>query len=147
MALTKSQIKEVFDLFDADNSGVIDAEEMHYALKGLGFDLTTAEVTQLVDRLDKDGNGMVEFEEFEKFVQGRGAGHGSEEEIREAFKLFDLDNTGFVTLGNMLKVTEMIGENTSRDVLATFIKEADLDEDQQLSLKEWTAVMSSVKDF
>eukprot|EP01063_Lacrimia_lanifica_P005785 TRINITY_DN1349_c0_g3_i1.p2 TRINITY_DN1349_c0_g3~~TRINITY_DN1349_c0_g3_i1.p2 ORF type:complete len:148 (+),score=88.40 TRINITY_DN1349_c0_g3_i1:61-504(+) len=147
MSLAASQIKEVFDLFDSDSSGVIDAEEMHYALKGLGFELSQREVSQVVERLDKDGNGVVEFEEFEKFVQDKQNKRGSDDEIKEAFKLFDLDNTGFVSLQNMLAVTEMIGENTSKDVLAAFIKEADLDKDSQLSLKEWQAVMSQVKDF
>eukprot|EP00755_Sulcionema_specki_P017306 Sspe_Gene.11122::Locus_3747_Transcript_10_15_Confidence_0.142_Length_860::g.11122::m.11122/K16465/CETN1; centrin-1 len=36
-ALTDEQIKEAFNLFDADGSGAIDAEEMALAMKGLGF--------------------------------------------------------------------------------------------------------------
>ena len=31
------QLKEAFNLFDADGSGAIDAEEMALAMKGLGF--------------------------------------------------------------------------------------------------------------
>ena len=50
-ALTDEQIKEAFNLFDADGSGAIDAEEMALAMKGLGFgDQPREEIEKMILR-------------------------------------------------------------------------------------------------
>ena len=65
--LTKEQVEEIksaFELFDKDNSGSIDANELRDAMKALGIYLKMDQITQLIQRIDKDGSGVVEFDEF-----------------------------------------------------------------------------------
>eukprot|EP01059_Diplonema_ambulator_P000999 TRINITY_DN10771_c0_g1_i1.p1 TRINITY_DN10771_c0_g1~~TRINITY_DN10771_c0_g1_i1.p1 ORF type:complete len:148 (+),score=67.48 TRINITY_DN10771_c0_g1_i1:50-493(+) len=145
MALTTEQIKEAFNLFDADGSGAIDLEELGLAMKGLGFDVPTKELDEMVRAIDKDSNSLIEFDEFSKMVNEKMMTRDSPEEILKAFKLFDLDNTGFVSVQNMIDITNMLGESTAEDVLKEFITEADLDNDGRLSLQEWQNVMNAMK--
>eukprot|EP00210_Caulerpa_lentillifera_P000835 g808.t1 len=65
---SKRQLKECFELMDADGSGAIDAEELHAAFKVsvelLGLSMTRAEVITLIEEVDKDGSGEVDYCEF-----------------------------------------------------------------------------------
>merc|ERR1712110_136833 len=54
----KQEIKEAFDLFDSNHSGVIDAKELKVAMRALGFEPKKEEIKKMITDLDKDGNGI-----------------------------------------------------------------------------------------
>jgi centrin-1 len=64
--LTEEQIEEIreaFNLFDADNSGAIDIRELKAAMRALGFEVKKEELKKMISDIDNDGNGSIEFEE------------------------------------------------------------------------------------
>ena len=56
----------------------------------------------------------------------------SEEEIREAFKVFDRDNNGFISAAELRNVMTSIGEKLTDDEVDEMIKEADQDGDGRI---------------
>uniref|UniRef100_A0A8C9Y1X3 Parvalbumin n=1 Tax=Sander lucioperca TaxID=283035 RepID=A0A8C9Y1X3_SANLU len=61
---TKSfdEVKKVFLVLDADNSGFIEEEELKFVLKGFardGRDLTDKETKEFLRAADKDGDGKI----------------------------------------------------------------------------------------
>jgi calmodulin len=56
----------------------------------------------------------------------------SEEEIREAFKVFDRDNNGFISAAELRHVMTSIGEKLSDDEVDEMIREADQDGDGRI---------------
>jgi calmodulin len=56
----------------------------------------------------------------------------SEEEIREAFKVFDRDNNGFISAAELRHVMTSIGEKLTDDEVAEMIREADQDGDGKI---------------
>jgi len=57
-------LKQEFDAYDEDRSGVIDVKELKGLLEKLGEDLSEEELDQAFRELDSDGSGNIEFFEF-----------------------------------------------------------------------------------
>ena len=56
----------------------------------------------------------------------------SEEEIREAFKVFDRDNNGYISAHELRHVMTSIGEKLTDDEVDEMIREADQDGDGRI---------------
>ncbi|ETW56368.1 centrin-3 [Plasmodium falciparum Palo Alto/Uganda] len=63
------------------------------------------------------------------------------EEIIKAFKLFDDDDTGKISLKNLRRVSRELGENLSDDELQAMIDEFDKDMDGEISQEEFLSIM------
>jgi Ca2+-binding EF-hand superfamily protein len=61
-------LKDVFDIFDADGSGFIDRKEMGSLMKKLAQSLSEDEITAIMEEVDIDGDGEVSFEEFKNLM-------------------------------------------------------------------------------
>ncbi len=60
----KQRVRQVFNLFDTDGSGEIDAKEFHDLIYSMGKIMTDEEVAKYLAVLDRDGNGSISFDEF-----------------------------------------------------------------------------------
>merc|ERR1711962_220620 len=96
----KQEIREAFDLFDADGSGTIDIKELKVAMRALGFEPKKEEIKKMISDVDKDGSGTIDFNDFLLMMTQKMSEKDSREEILKAFRLFDDDETGFITLKN-----------------------------------------------
>jgi centrin-1 len=47
----------------------------------------------MLDKIDEDGSGVIEFDEFVKMMTAKMGERESKEEIKRAFRLFDIDET------------------------------------------------------
>lgn len=56
--------REVFNLFDINGGGTIDANELNSALQSVDIQLTRQEIVDVLHVIDEDGNGEIDFEEF-----------------------------------------------------------------------------------
>ena len=63
------------------------------------------------------------------------------EEILKAFKLFDEDNSGNISLRNLRRVARELGENLSDEELQAMIDEFDKDGDGAINESEFLGIM------
>ncbi|XP_053708222.1 parvalbumin 6 [Synchiropus splendidus] len=71
-AKSAEDVKRVFTVLDADNSGYIEEEELKFVLKGFaknGRDLTDKETKSFLKAADKDGDGKIGVDEFAALVK------------------------------------------------------------------------------
>lgn len=69
------------------------------------------------------------------------------EEILKAFRLFDDDNTGKISLKNLKRVARELGETMSEEELQEMIDEADRDGDGEISEEEFIRIMKKTNLF
>ncbi|KAJ2995350.1 Centrin-1 [Globomyces sp. JEL0801] len=128
----KQEIREAFDLFDTDGSGylellriilrTIDVKELKVAMRALGFQPKKEEIKKMMVEMDKNGSGKIDFNEFLELMVAKMGEKDSKEEILKAFRLFDDDETGTITLKNLKRVAKELGENLTDEELQEMIE-------------------------
>ena len=110
-------------------------------MRALGFDVKKPEVVELMNEYDREGNGCINFNDFLDIMTEKIRNRDPVEEILKAFKLFDEDNSGNISLRNLKRVARELGENLSDDELQAMIDEFDKDQDGEISEQEFLNIM------
>ena len=61
----------------------------------------------------------------------------SEEELVEAFRVFDRDGNGFISAAELRSVKNGLGENLTDEDVDEMIRDADIDGDGQINYEEF----------
>eukprot|EP01016_Furgasonia_blochmanni_P010599 TRINITY_DN1450_c0_g1_i8.p1 TRINITY_DN1450_c0_g1~~TRINITY_DN1450_c0_g1_i8.p1 ORF type:complete len:241 (+),score=63.10 TRINITY_DN1450_c0_g1_i8:195-917(+) len=146
--VTPKEIKKLYKKFnklDTDKSGELEPEEF--------FDVPELSQNPLVKRVisifDKNKDGKISFAEFLSGLGALSTTGSDEEKLKFAFKIYDLDEDGFISNGELFTVLKMMVGNNLNDVQLqqlvdrTIIK-ADEDFDGKISFAEFRKV---VKDL
>merc|ERR1712167_2414 len=75
------EIREAFNLFDADQSGAIDVRELKAAMRALGFEVKKEELKKMISDIDTSGDGDIDFGEFLEMMTGKMGEKDSREDI------------------------------------------------------------------
>lgn len=137
----KHEIREAFDLFDADGSGKIDVKELKVAMRALGFEPKREELKRMIAEVDTSGSGLIDLNDFFRIMTAKMAERDSREEILKAFRLFDEDDTGKISFKNLKKVAKELGENLTDEEIQEMIDEADRDGDGEINEEEFLRIM------
>jgi Ca2+-binding EF-hand superfamily protein len=96
----------------------------------------------MIGDIDASGDGQIDFEEFLDMMTAKMSDKDSREDIQKVFALFDDDTTGKITLRNLQRVARELGETMSDTELLEMIDRADMDDDGEISLDEFYAIMT-----
>ncbi|XP_031243434.1 calmodulin-like [Mastomys coucha] len=144
--LTEKQIaefKEAFSLFDKDRDGTITTKELGIVMRSLGQNPTEVELQDMVKEVDLDSNGTVDFPEFLTMMARKLKDTDSEEEIREAFRVFYKDSNGYISIADLHHVMANLGEKLTDEEVDEMVREADIDGDGQVNYEEFVQMMTA----
>mmetsp|Transcript_2492 Transcript_2492/g.5990 ORF Transcript_2492/g.5990 Transcript_2492/m.5990 type:complete len:149 (+) Transcript_2492:108-554(+) len=136
-----AEFKEAFSLFDKDGDGTIDADELGTVLRSLGNQPTDEEVEDMIREADEDGNGTIDFGEFIKMMPTQERDDNAEEEMLEAFRVFDTDGDGSITAEELRQIFVNLGEKLTDEEISDMIEEADTDGDGEINYQEFVTMM------
>ena len=69
----------------------------------------------MVNEVDKDGTGSIDFPEFLTMMSLKINEENAEEELREAFKVFDGDGNGYIDRRELGLMMRFMGETLTED--------------------------------
>jgi Ca2+-binding EF-hand superfamily protein len=69
------------------------------------------------------GNQRLDFQEFVAFMSKHWHERDQEAELREAFRLFDRDNSGYITINELKQVMLNMGEKLNQEELEDMMRE------------------------
>lgn len=79
------------------------------------------------------GNGTVDFREFLTMMSKKLSSRDTADEIREAFRVFDKDGNGFISVAELRHIMGNLGEKMPEEEVEEMIQEADIDGDGQVN--------------
>ncbi|XP_028967956.1 caltractin-like [Galendromus occidentalis] len=141
MTETPDELREAFRPFDTGD-GCILSKNLKFAMRALGFEPRKEEVRKILSDLGKNDmqQDKVSFDEFVSIMSAR-VGDDPTDETLKAFKLFDDDNTGKISLENLKRVAQELEADISVDELQQMIEEADKDGDGEVNQQEFMRIM------
>jgi calcium-binding protein CML len=157
-----AELAGVFELFDKNGDGRITREELEESLGKLGMSVPGDELASMIARIDANGDGCVDVEEFGVLYRtimagdssangnGNGAGEGEEaagaeedDDMREAFRVFDANGDGYITVDELGAVLSSLGLKQGRtaEECRRMIGHVDRDGDGRVDFLEFRQMM------
>lgn len=104
--------------------------EKGVVLRSCGLSPSEAELQKLQQQLGR----KIDFDTFVKVAQNFRSTHKeTDDDIREAFRVFDKDGTGYVSVSELKHAMVSLGERLSEEEVDELIREADIDADGRFS--------------
>ncbi len=117
----EKEIRDIFKLYDLNNSGTIKKEELSKFLFSIGKPFEEKELIELFKVVDRDHNGTISSDELIFYLKTKVyyIPRSEVDEIIDCFKVFDSDND--------MKITKKELENILRKFDVKQISQADID--------------------
>ena len=134
-------MKEVLDLYDPDNEGYVKSRDIAKILRAMGRTLEDDDEQNFLQAADPDNSGKISKVNFLATVEAMFSLAKEEvNELLEAFKVFDLKNTGKISVKNFKKVLTDIGQEFSEEEVDDILKYIDIDRDGNINIKDFIQI-------
>ncbi|KXT18482.1 hypothetical protein AC579_2260 [Pseudocercospora musae] len=166
-AQEKEHFKDAFGLFDKNGDGEISAAELGEVMRSLGLKPTDQELQDMLQEVDADNSGSIDLNgksarftdcsqhvnlsdkyalltgtpEFMTMMSHRATAVDTEEELRQAFNVFDRDGSGTISVTELRDMLKALGDNLTDAEVDQIMKSADTDGDKTISFEEFKKIM------
>ncbi len=139
------RLKKKFNALDKDKSGTLEPEEL-LSVPGL---VKNPLVRRVINVLDENKDGKISFEEFVTGLATLSTGSDDQSKVQFAFRVYDFDNDGFISNGDLFQTLKMmVGDNLSdvqlQQLVDRTIAQSDDDGDGMLSFDEFQKVVQQL---
>lgn len=128
-------------------SGTIELHELQHVMRRLGQNPSEAELIEMISTVDDNGDMEIDFEEFMMLMRSRIGESDPEKELRDAFRVFDTDNSGSIDKKELKRLMKKLGQTLSEAELDAMMNEVDTNGDGEISFEEFKDLMVSLRIF
>ncbi|XP_045183099.1 calmodulin-like [Mercenaria mercenaria] len=134
-----AEFKEAFSLYDKGGEGTIDANEIGTVMRALGQNPSMAEL----EEMQSEADSRIDFTSFLQMMATKSKEAESEDDLNEAFQVFDKDGQGMISSAELRHIMTNMGEKLTDEEVDEMIKEADSDGSGMVSYKDFVKTMFS----
>ena len=110
-------------------------------MKSVIRDISDVEIKQMIQDVDIDGNGIIDFEEFVIMMNRRNKETDVEDEVINAFRVFDSDGDGIISSNELRHIMTSLGDKLNDAEVDEMIREADVDNNGLIYYEEFVRMM------
>jgi len=133
----RKEYKDAFEMFDKNKDGIITTKQLANVMRSLNQDPTEEELNEMIEEVDLDKNGEVDFEEFVTLMNRRSKETDIEEEVLNAFKVFDKEGNGLISNTELRHIMMTLGDQLTEEEIDDMIREADSDGDGYINYEDF----------
>merc|ERR1712137_1509916 len=135
-------LRDSFKALDENKDGTLTLTELKAGLEKSGLEEIPSDLKQLVEEVDGDGSGQIDYTEFLAATIDRQV-YAREEVMWSAFRTFDLDGDGRITMAELRKVLEdgTMEAAVNAAYIADVMKEIDANGDGEIDFTEFVQMM------
>lgn len=133
-------------MFDQNGDGRITKKELNDSLEKMGIFIPDMELIQMIEKIDVNADGCVDIDEFDSFYQTIMNEKDEDEDMGDAFNVFDQNGDGFITVDELKSVLASLGLKQGRTAedCKKMIMEVDVDGDGAVNFAEFKQMMKGV---
>lgn len=130
-----SAMKEAFTLFDTDGDGKIAPSELGILMRSLGGNPTQAQLKAIVN--EEKLTASFDFKRFLELMAKHMKTEPFDRQLRDAFKVLDKDNTGYVAVADLRHILTSIGEKLEPAEFDEWIREIAVSSDGKIKYEDF----------
>ena len=134
----EEKIREAFSRYEMD--GMLSVADLGTVIRSLGQNPSMAELQAWVKERDPDETGFLDFDGFLKIMGEAETDPDTEEELREAFRMFDRDGSGHLDAAELRNSLSRVGEPLTAKELDELFQNADIDGDGKINYDEFAKI-------
>ncbi|MFS7924412.1 putative EF-hand domain pair protein CML [Helianthus anomalus] len=143
--MNPEQLQRIFQMFDKNNDGTITKHELNESLENMKIFISDEDLVRMIDKVDINNDGCVDLDEFGVLYKEIMDNQENEEDMMEAFNVFDQNRDGFIAVEELRSVLESLGLKQGKvvDDCRRMIMKVDVDGDGRVSFNEFKEMMKS----
>jgi len=140
--------KMAFKLLDKDGDGTLSLLELQDVFTKLNFKFSEGELKKMVATIDRNRDGQIDLDEFMVMMRRKVSNSSSkyslsyEDELKEAFDVFDKDGNGKITAQELADTMKALGENLTHEDIEFMMSEVDQNDDKEIDFEEFKKMMA-----
>jgi len=116
-----------FKAYDKEGKGEIPSSMLGTVMKNLGHNLKPDQLQEAIEAVDADCSGWIDFDEFLALMAKKTKEAEDEQELREAFRVFDKNNKGVIETSDLKVIFKTLDPDMSDDEVENIIDDVDED--------------------
>ncbi|RNA29623.1 calmodulin [Brachionus plicatilis] len=131
--------QEAFSFFDDDKDGLISIQEVGKVMRSIGLYPSEHELLEI----SKITRSKVNFNEFLNLASRNIVDNKiNEQQMQEAFRMFDLHGNGMVNLAHLRVSLQSLGEKLRDEEIDEMIRECDIDAEGNVRCEELVRILT-----